>query len=170
MTLRVQRRLLWLLADGLLAACLAILALGLTRPLARADFAAQDDTMADGPSAHQSESPAELTEGTSELNAEPDLESLLRLAARNYRQRLFDPPPQPVQAKPPPPLPPFRLVGTVLNPDRPLAMIADERGRISLKTIGDKVGEPDNIAVITAIEAELVRLLHNDREVTVKKE
>ena len=165
MTLRMQRRLLWLLADGLFAASLAILAFGLTRPLATAEISDAIEPAPRVPSARSSEAPA------TPPKSEPDREAMLHLASRDYRQMLFDPPEAPPpEAQPPPPLPAFRLVGTVLNPDRPLAMIADERGRITLKTIGDRIGEANNVTVITAIEADLIRLRHNDREATVKRQ
>ena len=163
-SLRTQRRLLWLMTAGLMLACGPILYFGLRSPL---DL--QTTTLISDPVQHNDPAITEpsTSSGASEL---PSLESLLTLAARDYRQRLFDPPPPPAVETPQLPLPEFSLVGTVLNPQRPVAMIADARGVITLKTIGDRIGDEENYAVIDSIESDHIRLDHAGQSVTVKKE
>ena len=164
MTLRMQRKLLWFLTGLLGLGCMVVIGAGQLIPseLLQSDVVFPETASPD---------PFEASSTQSNPNPLPPLDSFLTLASRNYRQQLFDPPPG---TAPPPkqpiPLPNFRLVGIVLNPSRPLAMIADGRGQVTLKTLGDRIGDENNFAVITAINSESISLEHAGRSVTVKKE
>ena len=164
MTVRTQRRFLWLLTGLLGLGSMVVIGAGQLLPndLFQIDAVLPDTASPD---------PFEASSTQPSPTPLPPLESFLTLASRNYRQQLFDPP---LEAAPPPeqpkPLPDFRLVGTVLNPSRPLAMIADGRGQVTLKTLGDRIGDENNFAVITAINSESISLEHAGRSVTVKKE
>lgn len=164
MTVRMQRKLLWFLTGLLGLGSIAVIGAGQLLPseLLQSDVALPETASPDS---------FEVSSTQSNPNPLPPLESFLTLASRNYRQQLFDPPPPPdTPPEQPKPLPDFRLVGTVLNPSRPLAMIANARGQVTLKTLGDRIGDEDNYAVITAINSESISLEHAGRSVTVKKE
>ena len=128
------------------------------------------------------ELPEELRDALSQTTVDagekgkmPPLVELVRVSSLDIRKRLFDPPPpppkpnKPKRQKPPPAV---KLVGTVLHPSDPVAMIADSKGRVAFKKLGDEVGDEDNVAVVLAIEKTVVRLQHEGRtiEISLDKE
>ena len=95
------------------------------------------------------------------------------MTQRKLRAPLYDPePPPPVSTKPvvpitPPPKPEpklnLTLVGTIIESDKSLAIIADNNGQFDVKGIGDVLEiDPDGIA-ITNIKPEQVTLTYRGR-------
>lgn len=98
----------------------------------------------------------------SESQHVPELAALQRLARKDLRQRLFDPPPEPKPVIPPKPPPSIRLLGTIVNADNSQAMISGPGGKTELKRIGDTVGEAGNSAVITDILTDHIKVEHEN--------
>ena len=143
-----------------------ILSIGLTLPVDRLQNETSIPTSPDGVP-----EPIMITSSETTPVALPPQETFIQLAARDYRQRLFDlPSVAPAPPAAPKPLPVFRLVGTILNPSQPRAMISDARDQVTLKTIGDRIGDESNFAVITSIESKSITLEHEGLTVSVKKE
>lgn len=97
----------------------------------------------------------------------PDLNSLQRLAKRDIRQQLFDPPPKPEPVIPPKPLPTVRLMGTIVNATNPQAMITGAGGKIELKRVGDTVGDAGNTAVIQEIHSDHIKIEHEGKTLDI---
>ncbi len=97
----------------------------------------------------------------------PDLDSLQRLAKRDIRQRLFDPPAKPEPVIPPKPPPAVRLMGTIVNAANPQAMIAGAGGKVELKRVGDTVGDAGNTAVIKEIYSDHIKIEHEGKTLDV---
>jgi len=70
------------------------------------------------------------------------------------RRPLFDPPPvvvPPPKKEPPPPLN-VRLVGTIIEPGKTIAMLTNARNSLEFKQVGDTLGAGKALATITSIE------------------
>ncbi len=97
-----------------------------------------------------------------QVDDEPTLSDLQRVASAPLRQRLFDPPPAPppqvVEKVVPPPR--VKLIGTMINARQPSALIADERGNVEIKKVGESVGPENNPAIIRVIASDQVTLEH----------
>lgn len=88
---------------------------------------------------------------------------------RQFRRPLFDPPPEepaPVVETPPTP-PPVRLVATMPEPGGGHAMLADAKGSISVRGIGQEMRAGDSSVVIKEVSSDAVVLLYEDRLVTL---
>lgn len=82
---------------------------------------------------------------------------------------LFDPPPPPpkVEVKPPPPPIRAQLLGTVINPSRSQAIIRDEQGSVTFRTVGESVSAAHPDAIIEEILATSIRLRRNETSETM---
>lgn len=159
MNVRRTRRLLWTVAMLLVLGSVAIGWIGAVSPYVE-------------PVVKSHEMSIEPVNSSSEAGL-PSLASFEKLAQRNLRQQLFDPPPPPPAPKPvrrevPPP--PVRLVGTIIDANTPVAMIADPRGKVEFKRIGDRVGDESNHAVILTIQSESVTLKHQEKTIELVME
>jgi len=136
-------------------------------------------------------SPTHMTEQVGEPLAETAAETTTIATAdfdalwdRPLRRPLYDPPPPPQPApvvkrpKPaprkteprpsPPPKLDMRLVGTILESGRSMAIVADAAGKIDLKGAGETLDlEPEGVRV-ESINAESVTVSHNGREQMLK--
>ena len=123
---------------------------------------------------------------TTPLTEIPRQPSSVRLdetvAARSLRQPLYDPPPEPPPPKPeptprvtekpaPPPAPPkldVTLVGTIIQPDQSLAIVADSTGEFDVKGTGESLELTPQGIIIERIESERVTLLYQGRQSTIE--
>jgi hypothetical protein len=98
--------------------------------------------------------------------------------ARSLRGPLYDPPP-PIAApqirptprpKPTPTLPPLNLtlVGTIIDPDQSLAIIADAAGNFDVKGVGDSLELTPAGVRIGHIESEVITLEYQGRESMIR--
>lgn len=88
----------------------------------------------------------------------PELAQFEPFWDRPLRSPLFDPPVV-VETPPPPPPPPpltIRLVGTVVEPGRALAILVNAAGKIEMKAVGQTTGDPAQPAEILAVERDHV--------------
>jgi hypothetical protein len=88
---------------------------------------------------------------------------------RQFRRPLFDPPPktpEPVVEKPPTP-PPVRLVATMPEPGGGHAMLADMKGAISVRRVGQEMIAGGSSVVIKEVASDKVVLLFENRLVTL---
>ena len=159
MNTRSLRRSLWLLAVLIVLLGGGAATLLLTVPL---DLPEESVTISPKATA-QNEDKSDL----------PSLAELVRVSSLDIRKRLFDPPPPPPKIEPPKPKKPppaVKLLGTVLHPSEPVAMIADASGQVTFKKLGDAVGAEDNMAIVSAIERTLVRLEHEGETLEISLE
>ena len=102
----------------------------------------------------------------------PSLQDLHRVARMPLRQTLFDPPPPTpvhiVEKVVPPPR--VKLIGTLINPRQPSALIADERGHVEIKKIGESVGPDNNPAILKGISKDHVMLEHRGNPIRLNLE
>jgi hypothetical protein len=100
---------------------------------------------------------------------------------RSLRAPLYDPPPTPptapTNARPvprPKPTPPPRLnltlVGTIIDPDQSLAIIADADGNFDVKGVGDSLELKPAGVRIGQIESEAITLQYQGKESTIRLE
>ena len=103
-------------------------------------------------------------------------------AARPLRRPLFDPPPvaaapppkptpKVVERPTPPPAPPkleVTLVGTIIQPDQSLAIVADASGEFDVKGIGESLELSPQGITVERIESERVTLRYQGRESTIE--
>ena len=100
----------------------------------------------------------------------PDLAGLERVSQKPLQRALFDPPPPaPVIAHAPPP-PQVRLLGTIIEPGRSLAVLGEPGGKTALRSAGQFVANTGNTVVVVRVETDQVVLKHLDREITVPLE
>lgn len=102
-----------------------------------------------------------------------------KLAESPLRGPLYDPPPPPAPApKPvaPPPDPPKQkpipklgvtLVGTIIEADQSVAIIADSTGKFDIKGIGESLELSPQGMVLESIDSEQVTVTYQGRESTV---
>ena len=125
------------------------------------------DRRVNGPAATGGESAPTHTAG---------VDAVLR---RSLRAPLYDPPPAPpktpanVRPVPrPKPTPPPRLnltlVGTIIDPDHSLAIVADADGNFDVKGVGDSLELQPAGVRIGHIEAEVITLQYQGREATIR--
>ena len=99
--------------------------------------------------------------------------------ARSLRGPLYDPPPPPIAApqvrptprpKPTPTLPPLNLtlVGTIIDSEQSLAIIADAAGNFDVKGVGDSLELTPAGVRIGQIESEVITLEYQGRESTIR--
>lgn len=124
----------------------------------------------------------EATTVATELRpADVDATTQNELSARALRRPLYDPPPQPVVAAPPQtkevkpapaPLPPLEvtLVGTMIEADQRLAIIADAKGEFDVKGVGESLELSPQGITVEQIESERVTLRYQGRTSTVQLE
>ena len=116
----------------------------------------------------------------SESAPEPELTIPIALTQRQLRQPLYDPeptPPAPPQPKPPAvpraklgPKLDLSLVGTIIESNKSLAIIADPNGGFDVKGVGEMLEiAPDGI-VITSIQSGQVTLEHQGKTTTLSLE
>ena len=117
---------------------------------------------------------------TSEVSRVPELTIPTAMTQRQLRGPLYDP--APVPASPPKPKPPvvprpktgpkldLILIGTIIESNNSLAIIADANGGFDVKGVGEILElAPDGI-VITSIQSEQVTLKHQDKTTTLRLE
>ncbi|MEM8670551.1 MAG: hypothetical protein AAGG48_23700 [Planctomycetota bacterium] len=83
------------------------------------------------------------------------------VASVSLQQQLFDPPPPPppeVKAEPPPPPVRDQLIGTVIDPDRPQAIIRNMKGSVTFRAIGQAVSDAYPNAIIEEIKESSIVL------------
>ncbi len=98
-----------------------------------------------------------------------DLNESEAIFERQFRRPLFDPPPKEperVVEKPPTP-PPVRLVATMPEPGGGHAMLADTKGTISVRGIGQEMLAGGSSVVVKEIASDKVVLLFENRLVTL---
>lgn len=148
--------LLWLVAAALAATCVAIVYLGVTAPLNLST-----------PNHVNVISRSDAPETTKE-DSLPTLDELQVVSGLVLRQTLIEvkpvEAPKPVIPAPPAPKLDLQLTGTVIESDRPYAILSDARGSARLVRVGDEVKD----AVVQTITAESVTLLVNNQQVTLE--
>jgi len=102
----------------------------------------------------------------------PELVAFEPYWERPLRRPLFDPPPV-VETPPAPPPPPplnLRLVGTILEPGRAVAVLANAAGKIEMKAVGQSTGDPGQPAEILEVHRErvVVRYAGETRELLLE--
>ncbi|MGI9474028.1 MAG: hypothetical protein ACR2NZ_20985 [Rubripirellula sp.] len=166
MDLTRQRRYLNLTAAGFLA---------LTGGVAAWSFSRIDDTEAVAQSNRRNQSEVATT-GTSRTDP-----SAQQVAAQSLRGPLYDPPPPPPpRPQPPPRVEPTKpkavpkldvtLVGTIIEADQSMAIIADATGKFDIKGVGEPLELTPKGMIVGNIESEQVTLKFEGRESTVKLE
>lgn len=97
----------------------------------------------------------------------PKFAAFQSLLDQKLRAPLYDPPPP----KPEPPKPPepirvdLRLVGTVLEPGRNQAMLADQKGKIIFCRVGDAISsQPGGISLESVSETDAVLRVTEPRD------
>jgi type II secretory pathway component PulC len=167
MDVTTQRRSLGILAAGLLAA---------TGGAVGWSVSAIDQDLG-GASQSRSTMPTIETSATDTIASEDQ-----SLMARQLRQPLYDPPPQPpaprpaptpkiVEAPPqPPPTPKLdvTLVGTIIQSDQRLAIVADASGGFDVKGIGEDLELSPLGMTVETIESERVTLRYQGRQSTIE--
>lgn len=96
-----------------------------------------------------------------------DPDSLQRVASKDIRQQLFDPPVQAPKPQPPKPMPPIELVSTILGDNgQHRAWVRD--GQTLRKIVrGDTLGTTDNPAVVEVIAVDHLVIRHEGKQVEV---
>jgi type II secretory pathway component PulC len=114
---------------------------------------------------------------TPDVSRVPELTIPTTMTARQLRGPLYDPEPPP--AAPPQPKPPvvprpkvgpkldLSLVGTIIEPNNSLAIIADANGEFDVKGVGETLELAPDGLVITSIESEQVTLKHQGKTATL---
>lgn len=91
------------------------------------------------------------------------------LSDHRLQRPLFDPPPPPppkVEVTPPPPLT-VKLLGTVIDPGNPQAILIDDNQSVSFRTIGQSVSERHPEAIIEKIAADSVTVRRGEEMTTL---
>ncbi len=167
MNVTTQRRCLGMLAAGLLAGSVGAVGWSVSGIPTELEAASPSQSMTP---------PTEVPIPTT--SSPPD-ESF---AARRLRQPLYDPPaPAPTPAPPktpaprvveaPPPRPPkldVTLVGTLIESDKRLAIVADASGEFDVKGIGENLELSPLGITVEKIESERVTLRYQGRESTIE--
>ena len=150
---------LWLCAACLFGAALSVVGLHLAFPAGIEPN--HGDTAALAPSQNT---------GTEALSSPIDLASLQRVASKDIRQQLFDPPVQVPKPPPPKPLPPIELISTILvDNGQHRAWVRD--GQTLRKIIaGDTLGTADNPATVVSIEVDRLVLRHEAKQVELSQQ
>lgn len=159
MNIRRTRSLLWLTTVSLLAAAAAGVVVHRVSPV-QLDVNHASSTTPRGPATSQ---------GPTDNHQAPDRAALQRVASRDIRQRLFDPPVVAPKPPPPKPLPPIELLSTILRSNSggdPSAWVRDGQTTRKVK-VGDTIGPENNPATVTAIQTDRLLLDHEGREVEV---
>lgn len=117
---------------------------------------------------------------TPEVTREPELTIPTAMTQRPLRGPLYDPEPSPVSPpKPKPPVvtPPktdpklnLSLVGTIIESNASLAIIADTNGGFDVKGIGERLELVPTGIVITSIQSDQVTLKHQGKTTTLSLE
>jgi hypothetical protein len=92
------------------------------------------------------------------------------IAERRLLRPLFDPPPAPLpEVVPPPPPPPLevKLLGTIVNPQRPQAILRTQQGDVVFKGIGDSIEGTSPEAVIKVISKGSIEVHRGDHRDTL---
>lgn len=117
---------------------------------------------------------------TPETSESPEPTIPTSLTKRSLRGPLYDPEPTP--PSPPKPRPPtvprssekpkfnLSLVGTIIESNNSLAIIADPDGQFDVKAVGETLELAPAGIVITSIQAEQVTLTHQGKTTTLKLE
>jgi len=104
----------------------------------------------------------------------PSLQQFQQVWRKPLRRPLFDPPPAATAARTstPPPQAPLRikLLGTVLEPGQSMAMFAVPPGTITIKRVGEAIGEAPNQAEIMDIQTDRAVLRCQGQTMTVEIE
>lgn len=96
-----------------------------------------------------------------------DPTSLQRVASKNIRQQLFDPPLKPVKPPPPKPLPPIELISTILGDNGQHRAWVRDGQTLRKIVVGDILGTAGNPAAVISIEVDRLVLRHEDKRVEV---
>lgn len=155
MTLRLKKRLLRLLS-GTIALTAILLFVGNFTTSSSLPIMPTPDTRS-----------ADQGDGNSER--EHQVLHFAELYAVRLQRPLFDPPPPPppvVKVTPPPPLK-VKLIGTIIDPANPQAIIEDERQSVSIRSIGQPVSDGDADAIIEKIEPNQITVVRGDHPTTL---
>ncbi len=115
---------------------------------------------------------------TPEVSRDPEITIPTAMTQRQLRGPLYDakpaPPPKPSPPQPPPvkshPKLDLSLIGTIIESNNSLAIIADANGEFDVKAVGETLElAPDEI-VITSIQADQVTLRHLGKTTTLSLE
>lgn len=165
MNVRQRKRLIWVLAAGLVACSTGLLAWGVavpvrvvpTAPAVAVSALADSDTQTDSARARRS------------APSRPSLDALQQLAGSNLREPLYDPPPpsaKPTNKREPPEPAPrltLRLVGTIQEAGHSMAMFQKSDGTIKLCAEGDHVKDGKNAVKVTRVAFRTVTVEHGGR-------
>lgn len=160
MDITTQRRCLTTLAGGLLIGAAG--AIGWS-------FSGIDDS---SPTPQQSA--PQITPQTTDLDSGNEAsDAMLQIALR--RPLTDPPPPKPRVVKPrvipAPPMPPalkLTLVGTIIDSDNSLAIIADSAGEFDVKGVGESLELTPKGVSVTSIESEQVEVQYQGKKSTFK--
>lgn len=107
--------------------------------------------------------------------------STSEMAMRSLRGPLYDPPPMAQRPTPPPQPPPqspprvepkarldVRLVGTIINDDRSVAIVSDASGKLDVKSRGETLELSPAGIVIDTIDSQTVTLSYQGRQSTIE--
>jgi hypothetical protein len=152
MNVRQRKRAIWLTAGALALAGAGAVAASVALPLKHPPPRPLDLQAAGAP-ARQAEAPHSAA--GDDVASTIDLRELRRLCAMDLRRPLFDPPPPAAAESEPQPEPRIpmsvRLVGTIIEPGRSIAMLQKHDGSITLcaegRTVDDRGGPVKVIAV-----------------------
>ena len=156
MKTRNTRALLWLCTASLLGLAVAVVCLHVLFP-ARAQTIAPDGYQA---------LPVEQVQNTPASFA-VDPASLQRVASKDIRQRLFDPPVEPPKPPQPKPLPQIELISTILGDNGQHRAWVRDGQTIRKVMVGDTLGTADNPATVESIEKEKLILQHDSKQIEV---
>lgn len=156
MNTRKIRAMLWLGTACLLVAAVSVVALHFALP---AEIESGDAVA----------STTQHTESTT-TQQRVDPANLQRVASKDIRQQLFDPPVQVQKPPPPKPLPPIELISTILGDQgQHRAWVRD--GQTLRKIVaGDTLGTGDNPATVERIEVDCLVLQHEGKQVEVNQQ
>lgn len=120
--------------------------------------------------------PTRIPDGSGHIDPSNDS----AVANRPLRQALYDPPPKPAQPAPPPaprvvrpptPVEPkleVTLVGTIIEPERRLAIVADAMGGFDVKGIGEALELTPAGMTIEQIESEHITVRYQGQQAKVE--
>lgn len=155
-----------------LKAAAGLLWIGTASALVWAVFGSPRDIREPAPrTADSSSKPTQTAEGWFRC---PELKDFEQVWQRRLRRPLFDPPPPAVvvvpTVAPQPPQLPIKLLGTAIEPEHSLAMLAVPPNAIEVCRVGDRIGESLNQVEILEIEADLVAVRSNGQKIVLKRE
>lgn len=140
---------LWILGGVLWLCAMGAVAWGVLSPYSAGIF--QSNATATSPK------PTELSSNENQL---PSLDQFASVWSVQLQRPLYDPPPKPVVVPPKPKPKPLnvKLLGTMLESDRPSAMFSVPSGSITIREVGQTFESPGGIVKVLEVGAKRVVL------------